>query len=86
MSYSFEGNFRTKETARRAVVKDGGLPHVVRELLLAAINGLPYDNDDRFIYVKANGHQLLPDQSNGNYERTSADILVEPRLFSLARP
>lgn len=85
MSYSFEGNFRTKETARRNVMK-AHLPDVVRALLNAAINGLSYDTDDRFIYVKANGHQLDPDQSNGGYERTSADILVEPRFFTLDRP
>ena len=80
MSYSFEGNFRTRESARRTVMKDGGLPDVIREVLLGALNALSADTDDRFIYVKAVGHQM----SNGDYERSSAELLVEPRLFAPA--
>lgn len=86
MSYSFEATFRTKETARRAVMKDGGLPEVIRAVLLGAINALPYDTDDRFIVVKAQGHQCGDGPGGGSYERTSAELLVEPRCFSLARP
>jgi hypothetical protein len=82
MSYSFEGSFRTKESARRTVMKDPGLPDVIREVLLGAITALSDDTDDRYLYVKANGHQM--DKSGNSYERTSAEILVEPRLFSPA--
>ncbi len=82
MSYSFETHFRTKESARRTVMKDPNLPNVIRDVLLAAINALSADTDDRFIYVKASGHQMEPDCNS--YERSSADLLVEPRLFSPA--
>jgi hypothetical protein len=82
MSYSFEGSFRTKESARCTVMKDPGLPDVVRAVLVDAINALSYDTDDRYLYVKAVGHQM---EANCNsYERTSAELLVEPRYFSPA--
>lgn len=80
MSYSFEADFRTKESARRTVMKDPGLPDVIREVLLGAINALSADTDDRFIHVKAVGHQM---EAGGNsYERSSAELLVEPRMFA----
>jgi hypothetical protein len=82
MSYSFESHFRTKESARRTIMKDPCLPDVIREVLLGAINALSADTDDRFIYVKANGHQMT--DSGNSYGRTSADIVVEPRVFSPA--
>jgi len=81
MSYSFEGNFRTKESARRTVMKDPGLPDVIRNVLLAAINALSADTDDRFLFVRAVGHQMIATDSN-SYERSSAELLVEPRLFA----
>lgn len=84
MSYYFDGSFRTKETARRAVMKDGGLPDVVRDVLLEGINALSYDTDERYLYVKAFGHQMEP--SCNSYEQTRAELLVEPRYFSLVRP
>jgi hypothetical protein len=79
MSYGFEGSFRTKESARRTVMKDPGPPDVIREVLLSAINALSYDTDDRYLFVKAVGHQM--DRSGNSYERSSAELLVEPRLF-----
>ena len=69
MSYTFEGSFRTKESARRTVMKDPGLPDVVREVLLGGINALSYDTDDRYLYVKAVGHQM---DGADSYERTNA--------------
>ena len=80
MSYSFEGSFRTKESARRTVAKDPGLPDVIRAVLLDAINNLSDDTDDRYLFVKAVGHQTS--DSGNSYERSAADLLVEPRLFS----
>lgn len=79
MSYSFEGSFRTKASARRAITKDPGLPDVIRDVLLDAISALSDDTDDRYLFVKAVGHQM--DNSGNSYERSSAEILVEPRLF-----
>jgi hypothetical protein len=81
MSYAFEGSFRTKESARRTVMKDPGLPNVVREVLLAGIMALSDDTDDRFLYVRAVGHQM---DGSGSYERTSAELLIEPRYFAPA--
>jgi hypothetical protein len=81
MSYSFEGSFRTKESARRKIMKDSGLPDVIRVVLLEAVKALSEDTDDRYIYVKALGHQMDPLGGN-SYERSSAELLVEPRLFS----
>ena len=82
MSYSFEGSFRTRESARRTVMKDFGLPDVIRAVFIGALNALSDDTDDRYIYVKAVGHQM--DGSGSSYERSSAELLVEPRLFSPA--
>jgi hypothetical protein len=77
-----EGHFRTKASARRHVMKEPLLPEVIREVLLTAINSLDDDTDERFIHVKATGHQLLPDQSNGNHQVTSATLVVEPMYFT----
>ena len=47
MSYSFEGSFRTRESARRTVMKDSGVPDVIRAVLIGALNALSDDTDDR---------------------------------------
>lgn len=83
MSFSFEASFRSRESARRTVLKDPGLPEPVRDFLLTRINALSYDTDDRYIYVKAQGHLMVSGGGN-SYERSSGDLLVEPRYFAPA--
>jgi hypothetical protein len=63
-------------------MKDPGLPDVVREVLLAGIIALSDDTDDRYLFVKAMGHQM--EAARNSYERTSAELLVEPRYFTPA--
>ena len=79
MSFSFEQNFRTRESARRTVMKAPGLPEPARDFLLAAINHLPDDTDDRFIMVAANGHLC---DGTGSYVNSSAVLTVTPYTFA----
>ena len=78
MSYSFEGYFRTKRSAVMALRDETHttFPNIVRLLVIEAVQALPDDLDDRFIHIRAQGHQC-----NGDYERSSHDIVVEPLYF-----
>lgn len=80
MSFSFEGSFRTKASAAKAVGRDAGLPLVIKQVLLNAISASKEDTDNRYLYIKAQGHQMEADCNS--YERSSAELLVEPRYFT----
>jgi len=78
VSYHFEGHFRTKASALAAVTAPKRqLPQPVVNLLVDAIEALSDDSDDRFIFVKASGHQ----HTGLDYAQSRADLLVEPRAF-----
>jgi len=79
MSYSFEGTFRTRSDAHKKVVNQDGVPDEVRALVLDAIDHLPIDTGNRYIYVKFCGHQC---EGIGSYDRSNCDMVVQPMYFS----
>lgn len=80
MSYSFNGYFRTKQSAIKAL-RAASLPAFVEGLVGQAIDNLEADSDDRFLHIKADGHQCYAGPGGGSYQRSSADIVVEPLFF-----
>ena len=78
MSYSFEGYFKSASDAYKAVGAQEHLPSAVRAVLLQAISGIA--DHYQLVYVRANGHQLCDEPGGGSYERSSADLVVEPLL------
>jgi hypothetical protein len=78
MSYHYEFIAKTKEgahkhLARRQLETITALPEDVWQYLSTALTNMRYEGA---VHVKAAGHLCGPDLRS--YERTSAEILVEP--------